>query len=142
VLAAFLFETLEAVVLFADGSDIVLKDDLLRRGGTDDCRTPSQVGWAPIGPTGVAAIVSEQEGFETEVGIFESTDGLLTCTGESAHGFIFSFGDIDHGEVPGMSQMGELYGIPTISLDAIAGFCGDQRGRSTQQSYPLLLRYL
>jgi hypothetical protein len=125
----FLLQTLEAGAGFADGSDLFLQDDVLRRGGPDDFRKPSQVGRAPSGPTGVAAIVAEQEGCETELGVFEITDGILTRTGEITHGFIFSFGDIDPGEVPGTSQTGELYGLPTISLDPIAGLFGDQRGR-------------
>ena len=95
VLVEFLFETLEAFGVFVHRSDIFLKDDLLRRGGTDHLREPSQVGRAPIGPAHVTDILSEQKGFETELGVFEIADGIFTCPGEIANGFIFDLGDID-----------------------------------------------
>ena len=111
VIVQFLLQTLEAVAVFADGSDIFLQDDVLRGRGTDDCREPSQVGRAPMGPARVPAIGSEQKGFETELGVFAIAEGVFTGTGEIAHGFIFDLGDRDHGEVPGTGQPGQLYGI-------------------------------
>ena len=122
----FLFETLETVVVFADGSDICLKDDVLRRGGTDHLREPSQVGRAPIGPSCVADIVSEQKGFETELGVFQIAEGIFTRPRQVANGFIFSFGDIDRGEIARAGQPGELHCISAVSLDPITGFFGDQ----------------
>ena len=46
----FLFETLQSFGSAPERPDIFLKDDLLRRGGTDDFREPPEVGRAPIGP--------------------------------------------------------------------------------------------
>jgi Uncharacterized protein conserved in bacteria (DUF2332) len=71
VFLQFLLQTLAAVAVFADGSDLFLKDDVLRWDGTDDFREPAQAGWVPIGPAAVADIVSEQEDLETEFGVFE-----------------------------------------------------------------------
>jgi hypothetical protein len=81
--------------------------------------------------------VSEQEGLETKLGVFEIADGIFTRTGEIAHGFIFDFGDIDHGEVPRARQAGQLHGISAVSFDPVAGFLGDQRGGS----YPAVITF-
>jgi hypothetical protein len=51
-----------------NGTDIFVKDDVLRRCGTNHFREPPQVGRAPGCPARVADIVSEQEGLETELG--------------------------------------------------------------------------
>jgi hypothetical protein len=61
LLLAFLLKTLEAFGGLVDGSDVFLEDDLLRWGGTDDLRAPSQVGRAPGGPAGIATIVSQKK---------------------------------------------------------------------------------
>jgi len=45
--------------LFRDGLDVFLKDDLLRRGGTDHLAEPAQVSGTPVGPTGIADIVPQ-----------------------------------------------------------------------------------
>ena len=87
MLLQFLFETLEAFGVFGDGSDVFLKDDLLSRAGTDHLREPPEMGWAPIGPAAVADIVSQQEGFETELGVFEIADGVFTRPREIPDGF-------------------------------------------------------
>jgi hypothetical protein len=52
-----------------------------------------------MGPAGVADIVSEQKGFETELGVFEITDGIFTRPGEVAHGCILDLEDIDRSEI-------------------------------------------
>ena len=80
-------------------SDVFLKNDLLRGRGTDNFREPPQVGRAPIGPAGVADIVSEQKGFEPELSVFAIADGLFTSPGEVANGFILDLGDIDRSEI-------------------------------------------
>ena len=79
-------------MVFAHRTDIFLKDDLLNGRGTDHFREPSQVGRAPIGPAHVPDIVSEQEGFETELGVFQIADGVFTRAGEVTNGFIFHLG--------------------------------------------------
>jgi hypothetical protein len=43
--------------------------------------------------------VSEQEGFETELGVFEIADGVFTRPRQVANGFIFDLGNRDHGEI-------------------------------------------
>jgi hypothetical protein len=95
----FLFQPLEAFVVFAHGADVFLKDNLLSRRGTDDFREPPQVGRVPIGPSCVADIVPEQEGFETELGIFAIADGVCTCPGEIPNRSILHCGDIHRGEI-------------------------------------------
>src|SRR5215468_11961324 len=54
-----------------DGLDVFLKDDLLRGGRTDHLAEPAEMGWAPVGSPGIADIVSQQEGFEPQLGRFQ-----------------------------------------------------------------------
>src|SRR5262249_40612994 len=58
-------------------TDIFLEDALLSGRWTTDCREPSEVGRAPIGPASGADGLSEPEGFETELGVLESADGIF-----------------------------------------------------------------
>ena len=100
LLAEFLVQTPEALRVFRDGPDLCLQDDLLRRGGTDDFREPPEVSRAPIGPARIADILAEQEGFESELGIFEIADRIFARPREIPDCFIVHFGDIHGGEVP------------------------------------------
>ena len=100
LLAEFLVQTPEALGVLRDGTDVFLKDDLLGRGGTDDFREPPEVGRAPIGPARIADILAEQEGFESELGIFEIADRIFARPREIPDCFIVHFGDIHGGEVP------------------------------------------
>lgn len=100
LLAEFLVQTPEALGVLRDGTDVCLKDDLLCRGGTDDFREPPKVGRAPIGPARLADILAEQEGFESELGIFEIADRIFARPREIPDRFIVHFGDIHGGEVP------------------------------------------
>jgi hypothetical protein len=59
----FLLEPLEALGLLDNSPDVLLKDDLLRRGGTDHRGEPTQVGGAPGGPARIADIVPQEKGF-------------------------------------------------------------------------------
>jgi hypothetical protein len=76
LLLEFVFETLEALGVVVDRTDIFLEDNLLRGCGTDDFGEPPQMGGVPGGPARVADIVSEQEGFEPEFRRLEITDGM------------------------------------------------------------------
>jgi hypothetical protein len=93
VLSEGLFQTPAALGVRMDGTDVGLQDDVLSRGGTDDFREPTEVGWAPMCPACRADILSEQEGFATELGVFESADRLFACPREITDSFIFPFGD-------------------------------------------------
>jgi len=93
VLLEFLSEMLESFGVFVDGSDIFLKDDLLRWCGADHFREPPEMGWAPRDPAGIADIVSEQERFESKLGALKIAEGIFTCSSEVSYGFIFDFGD-------------------------------------------------
>jgi hypothetical protein len=95
----FRFAPLEVCGRLMNRTDVCLKDDVLNRCQTDDCREPPQVGWAPIGPARISDILSEQEGFETELGILEIADSVFTRPGEVADGFIFCVWDRDQGEI-------------------------------------------
>jgi hypothetical protein len=123
-----LFETLESVGMLLNGMDIFLKDDLLSLCGADDFRKPPEVGRAPICPAHVTDILSQQKGFETELGVFEIADGIFTRPGEIPDGFIFQLGDIDHSEITRAGEPGPLQGVSAVGFDPIAWFVGDQRG--------------
>jgi hypothetical protein len=54
-----LFETLKAVRVFVDRSDIFLKDDLLRRCWANHLREPPEMDGVPGGPARVPYVVPE-----------------------------------------------------------------------------------
>jgi hypothetical protein len=85
--------------VFVDRADIFLKDHVLSGGGTDHLREPPEMGRAPGGTAGIADIVPEQEGFETELGRLEVPEGIFAGAAEIANGFIFHRGNIDRGEI-------------------------------------------
>jgi hypothetical protein len=91
------------------------------------------VGWAPGGPTRIADLVAQQEGFETELGGLQIAQGVFTGPGEITNRFICHRGDIDHGEVSRTRQPGQLRGVSAVGLDPIAGFLGIDEGATTQQ---------
>ena len=100
LLVECVFQTPQTFSLFGDGLDVFLKDDLLRRGGTDHLAEPAQVGRAPVGPPCRADIVPQQEGFEPQLGRLQIPQGLFPRPTQVADGFIVDGGDIDGGEVP------------------------------------------
>jgi hypothetical protein len=122
------FQTLEALGMCMHGADGCLQDDVLGRGGAEDCREPSEGGRPPLGPACGAASVSESAGLETARGGLESAEGVCTCPGEVAARFLFDLGDRARGEVPRAGQAGHWYRVPAVGVDAVAGFVGDQRG--------------
>jgi hypothetical protein len=126
VILAFLFETLEACGVFVDGSDIFWKDDGLRWCGADHFREPPEMGRAPMGPAGVAAIVSEYESVESKLGVLKSAEGSFTGPSEVSYGFIFHFGDIDHGALTRARQPGQLPGVPAVGFDGGTGRFGNE----------------
>ena len=123
----FLFQTLETLGVLTDSPDIFLKDDLVRRGLTDDFREPSEMGRTPIGPASVPDIVSQQEGFEPEFGGLEIAEGIFARPREVPNGFIFDLGHIDRSEVPRAGQAGQLHGVAAVGFDPITGLFWNQR---------------
>ena len=95
----FVFETRQAFGVFVHCPDILLKDHLLSRGGTDDFAEPAEGGWAPGGPDGLANIVPQPQGFQTKFRGLEVTDGIFTRAAQVADGFVFHRRDIDGGEI-------------------------------------------
>jgi hypothetical protein len=77
--------------------------------------------WAPIGPAGVADIVSESESFESKLGVLKIAEGIFTCPREVSYGFIFDFGDINHGEITRARQPSQWQGVPAVGVDAVTG---------------------
>jgi hypothetical protein len=114
--------------MLLNGMAIFLKDHVLSRCGADDFREPPEVGWAPMSPAHVPAILSQHKGFETALGVFESAEGIFTRPGEIPDGFIFHLGDRDHRESPRAGEPGQWHGVSTVGFDPIAWFVGDQRG--------------
>ena len=74
----------------------------------------------------LADIVSEQERFESKLGVFESAEGIFTGSAEVATGFVFHLGDIDAGEVTGAHQAGQWHGVPAVGFDAVTGLFGHE----------------
>jgi hypothetical protein len=126
VLLEVLFETQESFGVFVDGSDIFLKDDVWRWCGADHFREPPEMGRAPMGPAGVADIVSESESFESKLGVLKIAEGSFTGPSEVSSGFIFHCGDIDPGEITRGRQPGQVHGVPAVGFDAVTGLFGNE----------------
>src|SRR5262244_4615536 len=126
VLLELLVETLEAVSVFGYRTDIFLEHDLLCRRRADDLGKPPEMGRAPIGPAGVADIMAEQEGFETELGVLAIAEGIFTGAGEIANRFIVHCGDIHDSEIPRAGQPGQLHGVSAVGFDAVTSLFGDK----------------
>jgi hypothetical protein len=72
--------------------------------------------------------VSEQKGFEAQLGVLAIAAGFFTGPRALPNGCIFNLRAIDDGEGPCARQAGPWQGLAAISCDAIAGFFRDQRG--------------
>lgn len=125
----FLVETLASLRVFVDRADLVLENHVLRGGGTDDFREPSEVGRAPDGPARRADVMSEPEGCETALGRLEVSQGIFTGSGEIATGFIFDLGNVHGGESPRAPQAGQWHSVPVVGFHAVAGPFGHEGGR-------------
>jgi hypothetical protein len=99
VIVSCLFEALEAFGRLMNRTAICLKDEVRRWCGTDHRRAPAEVGRAPLGPAHIPDILSQQQGFQTALGVFAIAEGLFTRPGAIAKGCIFDCGDIDGGEI-------------------------------------------
>jgi hypothetical protein len=114
--------------MFADGPDVFLQDNLLRRRGTDDLAEPAQVSGTPVGPTCLADIVSQEKRLETDLGALEILEGIFTCPAQVANSFVLALGNIDGREIPRAQQPGELHSIAAVGFDTVTGLLGNQGG--------------
>jgi hypothetical protein len=126
VLVECLLQTLKACGVCAHGTALFLQDDVLGGCWAHHFREPPEMGWAPAGPAAGAASVSEHKGFETELGVFASADGIFTGPTEIANGGICDLGHIHRRESARAGQAGQGHGVPAVSVDAIARFVGNQ----------------
>jgi hypothetical protein len=117
---------LEAGAVFGDGSDLCLEDHLRGRRRTDDLTEPTPVRGPPIGPAWITDILAPETGLQPGLGGLESPDGIRT--GQSADGLVRHRGDSDRGASPGAPQPGELPGVTSIGVAAVAGLLGDRGG--------------
>ena len=140
MLVEFLFETLETFGVFGDRTDVFLKDDLLRRCGTDHLAEPPEVGWAPGGPARVTDILPQEKGFEPKLRGLEIADRLFPCPAQVANRFILHRGDIDGRQVTRAHQAGQFDGVSPVGFDPIPGFLGIKEGATTQQTWPFFVR--
>jgi hypothetical protein len=122
-----LLQASQALRQVVDRAAIFLEDDVLGRCGADDLREPSERGGTPMGATGIADIVTQQEGFEPDLGRFEVLGGVFTGSSQVTNGFIFEFGDLDRGEITRAPQASELDSVTAVGFDAIASLFRDQR---------------
>ena len=127
--------------MFVDGSDIFLKDDLLRWCRADHFSEPPEMGRAPIGPADVADIVSEQESFESKLGVLKMAESIFTCPSAVSYGFIFHCGDIPGNEITRAPQPRQLNRVTTVGFDPVAGCLGNH-GRSDDSADMACLRQI
>jgi hypothetical protein len=94
VILPFRLETLAAFGLLMHRTAIFLQDELRRRCRAGHLREPPEGGPAPL-----PALLAQPKGFQAELGVCESADGLFTRPAEVADGFLFDLGDRDGGEI-------------------------------------------
>jgi hypothetical protein len=128
LLVAFLLPTSETFSGFVDGSDVGLKGDLRRRGGTDHLAAPSEVGRTPGGPPGVPDVRPEPEGLETKLGRLEITEGVFTRAGEVADRVIFHLGHIGGRQITRAHQPRPWPGVAAVGFHAGARLVRNQGG--------------
>ena len=120
-IVACVVETLESRGVFGDGSDLCVKDEVVRWCGADPCREPPELGGAPCGPADRAEIVSEPARVEAKRGVLKSAEGLCTCARAVASGGIVHVGDLDDGESTRARQPGPWPGVPAVGCAAVSG---------------------
>jgi hypothetical protein len=123
-----LFPTRQALPVCGDGPEVCLQDDVLRRGGTDDCAEPPEVGRAPGSPAGRAEIVPPQAGCQPQCRRLEVCDGLFTRPTQSTEGFSFPGGDVDGRESSRAHEAGPWHRIAVVRLHPVTSLLGEQRG--------------
>ena len=124
----FGLKALQPCLLFRDGTDIFLEDDLLRRGVADHLTEPAQVSGSPVGLAFVADILAQQEGLQAVLGGLEVFDGIFAGAGQVADRLVGDIRDIDGGEVAAAHEAGECDGIAAVGFHAVAGLFGNERG--------------
>jgi hypothetical protein len=130
VIMEFVFESLEPLRAFRDGIDVLLESDLLCGDGEGEGSEPSEVSGRPVGTTGVSDAVSEEEGFQSQLGSIEISESIFPGAAEIPDGLVLDLGNIDGGEVPGAQEASKIDSIPSISFHPSAGFLGDERWSS------------
>ena len=124
VLVACLVEPREACGVCGHRTDLFLEHDWRRWGRTDDCREPPEMGRAPMGPAGGAAIVSAQEGCAAHLGVLAIAEGICTGSGASAHRFLVHCGALHDGESPRARQPRQAHGVSAVGCDAVSSLVG------------------
>jgi hypothetical protein len=141
LLVACLCETLEACGVVVHRTDICLQADVLSRGGAAHLSEPAQVGRGPIGPAGVSDILSEQEGLETELGVFAIADGVCTRPSEIPDGFICNGGGTETAvRSPERASLARCTAARRSVLTRSPGFLGMSAGATPQQSWPCFMQ--
>jgi hypothetical protein len=128
LLVPCLVKTLKPLCVCIDGAHLFLEDDGLRRGGTDECSAPPEVGRAPGGAARLTDVVPEQTGVEAPLGRLEVPKGIVTRAGAVPEGLSFHCGAIDRGESPRAPQSGPWHGSTAIGVHPVAGLVGHQGG--------------
>jgi hypothetical protein len=98
----------QPVRLGSDGLDVCLTDNLRRRGRTEHCAEPAQVGRAPVGLSRLADIVPQYEGFAPQLGRLQIPEHIFPRPAQVAERFSVDGGDRDQGEVTRAHQLRQL----------------------------------
>ena len=141
VLVECLVETLKSFGVVVDGSDLCLKDDVWRWCGADHCSAPPEMGRAPMGPAGVADIVSESERFESKLGVLKIAERIFTCPRQVASGFIFHVGTSTTVRSPERASRASCLASRRSGFTRSPACLGMSEGATPQQSSPFFVRY-
>jgi hypothetical protein len=104
--------------------DLGLANEVRRGGRTDHGSEPAPVGRTPGGLARVADILPPQQRVEPERGGLAGPHDVVASPAQVAAGFVCHSRDSDGGEVPRTHEVGQMYGVPTIGVDTVAGLLG------------------
>lgn len=125
-------------MMFRNGADVLLEDNLLGGRRANDFRQPAEIGRSPGSPALIPGILAQEEGLQTVLGGLAIPDGILTGAGEVTDGLILDRRDIDGRQIAGTHQSGELGHGAAIGFDAIPCVLRDQ-GRGHDPAAPVFL---
>ena len=128
LLPAFGLETLEPCLMCRNGAAVLLEAHRLGGRGTDHFRQPAPMGGPPGGAALIPAVLAPQEGLQPVLGGLAIPDRLRTRAGPVADRLVLDRRDRDRRQSTGPHQPGELGGVASIGVDAVARLLRDPGG--------------
>lgn len=125
LLCECLFQTRQPFGVVGDCADVFVEHDLRRWGMTDHFAEPPEVGGVPARLAGRTAIVSQEKGFEPQLGGLQSPDAIFTRPAQVSPRFILNLGNVDRAQIPRAREACEFDRISAVGFDPLSRLFGD-----------------